>query len=305
MNHIIEAHHLVKNYGKLQAVRDIDFKIKKGCCFGFLGPNGAGKSTTMGMLYGLIRPSNGRLTISGLNPVTEHRAIKKLMGIVPQDNNLDVDLSVIENLITYARYFDISKKESLPKINELLHFFELSDKRNVRISELSGGMQRRLILARAFLHNPTLVILDEPTTGLDPQARHLIWERLEKLKKTGTTFILTTHYMDEAERLCDELVLMDHGKILAEGTPNDLIHKHIGRETIEIRIDGGEKESLLEKLHSFQFTSENTPSRLFLYTNEGHKILEKIMSLNDYEFMHRQSSLEDVFLKLTGRGLRE
>ncbi|MBI2026900.1 MAG: ATP-binding cassette domain-containing protein [Deltaproteobacteria bacterium] len=305
MNYIIQAQNLVKKYGHFEAVKGIDFNIPKASCFGFLGPNGAGKTTTMSMLYCFVRVTSGSLSIAGLTPPSDEREIKKILGIVPQDNNLDPDLSVFENLVVYARYYGLSLKQSKNKIEELLDFFELGEKRNVRIPQLSGGMKRRLVLARALLHDPKIIILDEPTTGLDPQARHLIWERLESLKKTGKTFVLTTHYMDEAERLCDELVLMDQGKILEQNTPHKLIEKHIGKETIEIIIDNQKVDSILDHLSPFKFTWEKTSARLFIYTHEGHKILEKLIQLNNFEFLHRRSSLEDVFLKLTGRELRE
>ena len=305
MHYIITAKKLTKHYNGFEAVRGIDFQIKNASCFGFLGPNGAGKTTTMSMLYCYVKITSGELTIAGLNPSHDERQIKQILGVVPQENNLDPDLSVYENLVVYARYYGISHKKSKSKIEELLDFFELTEKKNVRITQLSGGMKRRLVLARAFIHDPQIIILDEPTTGLDPQARHLIWERLEKLKSTGKTFVLTTHYMDEAARLCDELVLMDHGKILNQGKPQDLIHKHIGKETIEIKIMSEKMDSLIEKLKEFNFTWEKTATRLFIYTNQGHHILEKIVALNSFEFLHRQSTLEDVFLKLTGRGLRE
>ena len=305
MHHIIEAKGLTKNYGSFEAVKGINFKIPQGSCFGFLGPNGAGKTTTMSMLYCYVTITSGDLSISGMNPKKDQRKIKEILGVVPQENNLDRDLSVYENLAIYAQYFGISYKKSKEKIYELLDFFNLTQKKDVRIAHLSGGMKRRLVLARAFLNDPQIIILDEPTTGLDPQARHLIWERLEKLKATGKTFVLTTHYMDEAARLCDELVLMDHGKILEQGKPQDLIYKHIGRETIEVKVSENESQKIMTHLKNFNFTSERTGTRLFLYTNQGAQILEKLIELNDFEFSHRQSTLEDVFLKLTGRTLRE
>ncbi len=305
MEYIIQAKNLVKHYNGFEAVKGIDFLIKKGSCFGFLGPNGAGKTTTMSMLYCYVKITSGELTIAGLSPSHNERQIKQILGVVPQENNLDPDLSVYENLVVYARYYGIPHKKSKLKIEEALQFFELTEKKNVRITQLSGGMKRRLVLARAFIHDPQIIILDEPTTGLDPQARHLIWERLEKLKASGKTFVLTTHYMDEATRLCDELVMMDEGKILDQGKPQDLIQKHIGRETIEIKVVDDKMDEILEKLKEFKLGWEKTGTRLFLYTNQGHQILEKIVAMNDFEFLHRQSTLEDVFLKLTGRGLRE
>ena len=305
MHPIIEAKNLRKSYGSFEAVKGVNFAIPQGSCFGFLGPNGAGKTTTMSMLYCYVTITSGELTISGLNPKKDQRKIKEILGVVPQENNLDRDLSVYENLVIYGQYFGIPHKKSKPKIEELLDFFNLSEKKDVRISHLSGGMKRRLVLARALLNDPHIIILDEPTTGLDPQARHLIWERLEKLKATGKTFVLTTHYMDEATRLCDELVLMDQGKILEQGKPQDLIHKHIGRETIEVKVQGEESQKIISTLKNFEFTHEKTGTRLFLYTNHGPQILEKLIEINDFEFLHRQSTLEDVFLKLTGRTLRE
>ncbi|MBI2608113.1 MAG: ABC transporter ATP-binding protein [Deltaproteobacteria bacterium] len=305
MNHVIEAQGLTKKFQNFEAVRGIDFKIREGTCFGFLGPNGAGKTTTISMLYCYVTITEGELTILGLHPKTDERKIKSLLGIVPQDNNLDPDLTVYENLVVYARYFGISHTQSRPKIEELLRYFNLSEKKHVRITQLSGGMRRRLVLARAFIHDPHIIILDEPTTGLDPQARHLIWEKLENLKALGKTFVLTTHYMDEAERLCDELVMMDHGKILAQGTPSELILKHIGKETIEVKVPSREAQLILKHIEGLPFSYEQTEARLFIYTHDGGDVLKKIIELKEYEFVHRRSSLEDVFLKLTGRKLRE
>jgi len=305
MNYVIEAHKLTKKFQNFEAVRSIDFKIREGTCFGFLGPNGAGKTTTMNMLYCYVTITEGELTILGLSPKTDERKIKSLLGIVPQENNLDPDLTVYENLVVYGRYFGISHKQSRPKIEELLQYFNLFEKKHVRITQLSGGMKRRLVLARAFIHDPQVIVLDEPTTGLDPQARHLIWEKLENLKALGKTFVLTTHYMDEAERLCDELVLMDQGKILDQGTPKNLILKHIGRETIEVKINSDKPQFILNHLEGLPFTHEQTEARLFIYTHDGAEVLKKIIELKEYEFVHRRSSLEDVFLKLTGRKLRE
>lgn len=303
--YVIEAKKLSKKFQGFEAVRGIDFKIREGTCFGFLGPNGAGKTTTMNMLYCYVTITEGELSILGLSPQKDERKIKSLLGIVPQDNNLDPDLTVYENLVVYARYFGISHKQSRPKIEELLNYFNLSEKKDVRITQLSGGMRRRLVLARAFIHDPHIIILDEPTTGLDPQARHLIWEKLENLKALGKTFVLTTHYMDEAERLCDELVMMDHGKILDQGTPRELILKHIGKETIEVKALSHEAHLILKHIQALPFTYEQTEARLFIYTHDGPEVLKRIIDLKEYEFVHRRSSLEDVFLKLTGRKLKE
>jgi len=226
----MEAENLTKNFSDLVAVDSINFKILKGECFGFLGPNGAGKTTTMKMIHCFLPLTSGRLTVAGMDVAENGRGIKKIIGVAPQENNLDPDFTVFHNLMVYARYFDIPKAEAEKRAEELLKFVQLDDKRDVIIEHLSAGMKRRLILARALLNEPQILILDEPTTGLDPQARHLIWDKIRSLQKQGVTIVLTSHYMDEAAQLCDRLIIMDYGKIIEEGKPSDLIRKHVGEE---------------------------------------------------------------------------
>ncbi len=236
---IVSAEKLTKNYSSLCAVDSIDFEIAEGECFGFLGPNGAGKTTVMGIIYCYMPPSSGKVEVFGLDVTKYGSTIKSRLGVMPQDNNLDPDLSVIENLIVYARYFDIPERESLPHARELLDFIELRDKSYVKIKELSGGMQRRLLLARALINNPEIIILDEPTTGLDPHSRHSVWKQLYQLKSQGITFILTTHYMEEAERICDRVAIMDSGKIVAVDSPINLMEKQGGNlEDVYLALTG-------------------------------------------------------------------
>ena len=301
---VIEASYLSKRYNGKEVVRSINFSVAGGECFGFLGPNGAGKTTTMNMIDCYCPPSGGKLTVLGMDVTTHARQIKARLGVVPQENNLDPDLTVYKNLLVYARYFGISQKIARQRADELLAFVQLTDKGGDKIPTLSGGMKRRLLIARALINEPELIILDEPTTGLDPQARHLIWQKLRGLKSRGVTMVLTTHYMDEAAQLCDRLVIMDQGRILTEGAPKELVEKHVTKEVVELRLEG-EGQEIVSKLKGVRFSWEKAGDTLFLYSDDGDSLLQQIMGLEDMEFIHRHATLEDVFLKLTGRELKE
>ena len=299
---IVTARGLSKQFTDQRAVDNIDFDIEPGKCFGFLGPNGAGKTTTLRMTMGQTPVSSGELKVFGLS-VNEHAAaIRARTGIVPQADNLDPEFTVEENLQVYASFFGLSRKQVAPRINTLLDFVALSERRNSRPDALSGGMQRRLTIARALINNPELVVLDEPSTGLDPQARHLIWGRLAGLKERGKTLLLTTHYMEEAERLCDELVIMDHGRILAQGSPASLIQQYVEPEVIEIRGDSGTLRQLAE---SGNGRAEQMGDSLYCYTHEPAALIEHLKHQHTLRFLHRPTGLEDVFLRLTGRELRD
>jgi lipooligosaccharide transport system ATP-binding protein len=304
---IVEAVGLRKRYGSSEVVCGVDFTVAPRECFGLLGPNGAGKTTTIRMLTCFSPPSAGRLTVFGL-PVTAQngRAIKARLGLAPQEENLDPDLTVEKNLLVYASYFGIGRVEARRRTAELLAFAELSEKATARIDTLSGGMKRRLVLARALLNRPTLLVLDEPTTGLDPQARHLVWERLRELKRSGVAMLLTTHYMEEAAQLCDRLVVMDHGRIIAEGTPRELIATHVGRDVIEVATGGDPAarariEALCRPLAA---RVEAIGDHVILYL-DGHAATEALATLAGETVVHRPPTLEDVFLTLTGRELRD
>jgi lipooligosaccharide transport system ATP-binding protein len=305
---LIEARGLTKRFGPFVAVDDIDFSIEPGEAFGFLGPNGAGKSSTMRMI-GCVSPvSGGRLRVLGLDPEHHGREIRARIGVVPQEDNHDTELTVWDNLLIYGRYFDLPRSLINERAEELLEFVQLADRRNSRVDPLSGGMKRRLTIARGLVNQPELLLLDEPTTGLDPQARHLVWERLYQLKRTGVTLVLTTHYMDEAEQLCDRLVIMDRGRIVAEGSPRDLIAQHVTREVVEIRFDAGaDQDRALEKLAPLVERMEHLADRVVLYTEDGDAAAANVQD-NDMgaaSVLVRRASLEDVFLILTGRTLEE
>ena len=303
MNFVIEAKDLRKTFGELVAVNGISFKVLPGECFGILGPNGAGKTTTIRMLYGFSPLSEGKLSVFGLEVQRDLRKIKARIGVCQQENSLDPDLTVQQNLEVFARYFDIPKKEAEGKVEKLLTFIALDHRRNAMVNELSGGLMRRLVVARALINDPDLVILDEPTTGLDPQSRHQVWERLEQLKSRGLTILLTTHNMDEASRLCDRLVIMDYGRILVEGKPLDLIRAHVGREVIEVNNPTSVVREYI-KSHCQQF--EDLGHRLIIYSDEGSNLFHTISSrFREQGCLLRMATLEDVFLKLTGRELRE
>ncbi len=297
------AEKLVKNYDEFRAVDSIGFSIHQGECFGFLGPNGAGKSTTMRMIHCASPLTSGRLSVLDMDVQVEPRRIKALIGVAPQENNLDPDFTVIKNLTSYARYFNMDKALALKRSEELLKFMQLTEKRDEMVESLSGGMKRRLIIARALINEPRILILDEPTTGLDPQARHLIWERIRELKRKGVTVILTTHYMDEAEKLCDRLVIMDKGKIVVEGTPRKLIEERIGAEVVEIDEPSPEMEVFVQ-VKGWDF--ERTADRLLIYSRCCEDLLGELRTKFQLEsVIIRRASLEDVFLRLTGRRLVE
>jgi lipooligosaccharide transport system ATP-binding protein len=301
---LIEGQNLTKRYDDFVAVDNINFQVYKGECCGFLGPNGAGKTTTIKMIHCVLPPASGKLTVAGMSVFENPRDIKKMIGVSPQEENLDPDFSVMTNLTVYARYFDISKREARNRAEEMLRFFQLEEKRDVIIDQLSTGMKRRLILARALINEPQILLLDEPTTGLDPQARHLIWDKVRSLKKSGVTIILTTHYMDEAAELCDRTLIMDHGKIIEEGTPTDLVRKHVGEEVMEVDYDDKVVATIKSKFP--QARVEIVGDRIQVFATEPHGVFASF--LEDFPTRSatvRNANLEDVFLKLTGRKLRE
>ena len=305
---LIEAHALTKRFGPFVAVDGIDFAIQPGEAFGFLGPNGAGKSSTMRMI-GCVSPlSGGTLRVLGMDPAHDGPQIRGRLGVVPQEDNLDTELTVWDNLMIYGRYFDLPRAEIRRRSTELLEFVQLSDRRDSRVDPLSGGMKRRLTIARALLNQPEVLLLDEPTTGLDPQARHMLWERLYRLKQNGVTLVLTTHYMDEAEQLCDRLVIMDGGKIVAEGAPRELVAEHATREVVELRFSkASEQEDALARVRTMARRVEPVADRLLVYTDDGDGTAAAITGdgVNAASVLVRRASLEDVFLILTGRTLED
>jgi lipooligosaccharide transport system ATP-binding protein len=302
---MISARGLRKTFGDFVAVDGIDFEVKRGEAFGILGPNGAGKSTTMRMIASTSLRSGGDLEILGKDPNSHGPEIRAHLGVVPQQDNLDRELKVWENLYIYGRYFGLSRKFMKSKIEELIEFAQLEDKKNSKTEELSGGMKRRLTIARALVNDPDILMLDEPTTGLDPQARHVLWDRLFRLKEQGVTLVITTHYMDEAEQLCDRLVVMDKGKIMAEGSPAELIKKYSSKEVLEVRFGSSQNTAAAKKLSGMGDRTEILPDRILIYAENGEEILEKIvkLGLSPLTSLVRRSSLEDVFLRLTGRTL--
>jgi lipooligosaccharide transport system ATP-binding protein len=300
---VVSARGLTKRFGNQQAVNGIAFDIYPGRCFGFVGPNGAGKTTTLRMTMGLTPTSSGTLSVFGLPVTGNASAIRARVGIVPQADNLDPDFSVEENLYMYASYFGLSRRQVKSRIEGLLAFVSLTDRRALKTDTLSGGMQRRLTIARALVNDPELIVLDEPTTGLDPQARHVIWGRLSELKARGKTLLLTTHYMEEAERLCDELVIMDQGRILAQGSPRELIEQHVEREVIEVR--GGDGDAFLRLAESSGCRVERMGSSIYCYSQGFAPLIETLKGRDDLKYVHRPTGLEDVFLRLTGRELRD
>ena len=303
----ISGRDVVKRYGELTAVAGISFEVARGECFGFLGPNGAGKTTTMRMLYGACGLTSGSLLILGRDVGTDLRAIKSRLGVVPQEDSLDTELTVIENLVVFARYFGLKGRAAVERADHLLAFFQLEAKREAKVEMLSGGMKRRLVTARALIAEPDMLILDEPTTGLDPAARHLLWQKLRQLKRQGTTVVLTTHYMDEAQRLCDRLVVIDHGKIIAEGTPAELIARHVGKDVVEVVLDSDETERVAAALGAAGEKVEHLPDMLLCYTQDTgatRAALAKAGVPAGAAF-ERRGSLEDVFLRLTGRRLSD
>ncbi|WP_425474868.1 ABC transporter ATP-binding protein [Nocardioides cheoyonin] len=302
---MISAHGLRKSFGDFEAVRGIDVEVRKGVAFGFLGPNGAGKSSTMRMICCVSPATGGELRILGLDPATQGPEIRARIGVCPQEDTLDTELNVRENLYVYGRYFGLPRRVVRERIDELLDFVQLTEKAEAKVEDLSGGMKRRLTIARSLVNRPELLVLDEPTTGLDPQARHVIWDRLFRLKQQGVTLLLTTHYMDEAEQLCDELVVMDHGLIVARGAPLDLITEHSSREVAELRFGVGEHDALASKVEDLAERVEVLPDRLLLYSDDGEAVLEAVHNrgLRPVASLVRRSTLEDVFLRLTGRTL--
>ncbi|WP_189082784.1 ABC transporter ATP-binding protein [Mangrovihabitans endophyticus] len=302
---LVHARGLVKRFGDFAAVDGIDVDVRRGEAFGFLGPNGAGKSSTMRMVGCVSPPSAGVLRILGMDPARSGSRIRARLGVCPQVDNLDPELTVRENLTAYARFFGISRRVARQRAAELLDFVQLSDRASSRVEPLSGGMKRRLTIARSLVNEPEMVLLDEPTTGLDPQARHLVWERLFRLKQQGVTLVLTTHYMDEAEQLCDRLVVMDGGRIVAQGTPRELIERYSTREVVELRFPVPDQGAYGEKLAGVGERLEVLPDRILLYVADGDEAVAEVhrRSLGPSSALVRRSSLEDVFLHLTGRTL--
>jgi lipooligosaccharide transport system ATP-binding protein len=304
---LISARGLTKRYGDFTAVDAIDFDVAKGESFGLLGPNGAGKSTTMRIIAATSQRTSGTITILGRDPEEHGPQIRAHLGVVPQQDNLDTELTVTENLFIYGRYFGLSKKFIRTKIEELLEFAQLEEKRDVKVDALSGGMKRRLTIARALVSEPDILMLDEPTTGLDPQARHILWDRLFRLKELGVTLVITTHFMDEAEQLCDRLVVMDKGKIMAEGSPLELIKAYSTKEVLEVRFGSDRNKEIAPTLRAMCDRIEELPDRILMYVEDGEALLEEILNkkLHPTTSLVRRSSLEDVFLRLTGRTLIE
>src|SRR6476659_7029792 len=302
---LIEARGLVKRFGDFTAVDGIDVEVSRGEAFGFLGPNGAGKSSTMRMI-GCVSPvTDGTLRVLGHDPAVDGARIRARLGVVPQEDTLDFELSVMENLVVYGRYFGMSHKQAAERGRQLLEFVQLEERATSQVEPLSGGMKRRLTIARSLINDPDMLLLDEPTTGLDPQARHLLWDRLFRLKQRGVTLVLTTHDMDEAEQLCDRLVVMDGGAIVAEGSPLELIREHSTREVAELCFGVGEHEALAERVADLADRVEVLPDRLLLYTADGEETLARVheRGLDPVAVLVRRSTLEDVFLRLTGRTL--
>ncbi len=305
---LVEGQGLSKRFGDFIAVDDIDFQVAPGEAFGFLGPNGAGKTSTMRMV-GCVSPrSGGQLSVLGMDPETDGPRIRARLGVVPQEDTLDLELTVRDNVLIYGRYFGLARADTRQRADELLDFVQLTDRSKDRVDALSGGMKRRLTIARALVNRPELVLLDEPTTGLDPQARHLVWERLYRLKRQGVTLVLTTHYMDEAEQLCDRLVIMDDARIVAEGSPRQLIDRHATREVLELRFAGEEeREAALRPIEKVADRFEVLADRVLLYSANGEADADRLAGLGvrPASLLVRRGSLEDVFLSLTGRALEE
>jgi lipooligosaccharide transport system ATP-binding protein len=302
---LISARGLTKSFGDFTAVDGIDVEVRRGEAFGFLGPNGAGKSSTMRMIAGVSPVSKGELRIFGEDPATHGPQIRARLGVCPQKDLLDEELTVQENLWVYGRFFGLSRAEVRARADELLEFAQLTERRSDKVEPLSGGMKRRLVIARSLINNPELLLLDEPTTGLDPQARHILWDRLFRLKRQGVTLVLTTHYMDEAEQLCDRLVVMDKGRIVAEGSPRDLITQYSTREVVEVRFDSDDHAAYAADLEGVAQRAEVLPDRILLYAVDGDAAAAEVhrRGLPALSTLVRRSTLEDVFLHLTGRTL--
>src|SRR5829696_4402128 len=302
------ARDLKKSYDGFDAVKGVNFEVRRGECFGFLGPNGAGKTTMMKMIYGAVIPTDGELDVAGLDVRRCEREIKRRIGVVPQENNLDDDLMVKENLLVYGRYYDLPRKLALQRAEELLDFVQLTEKADSKVEQLSGGMKRRLLIARALINDPEIVVLDEPTTGLDPQARHLVWDRLRALTSEGKTLVLTTHYMEEAARLCDRLVIMEGGRIITGGTPKNLVEEHVSPQVLEFRARHDAIEELLSRVESSAEAVERTGDEVLLvYTEDADALVAEVRAsgVEVENTVHREAGLEDVFLRLTGRRLVE
>ena len=304
---LIVARGLTKKFGDFTAVDGIDFSVKRGESFGLLGPNGAGKSTTMRIIGATSQRTGGEISILGKDPEKFGPQIRAHLGVIPQKDNLDEQLTVTQNLYIYGRYFGLSNKFIKGKIEELLEFAQLEEKRDAKVDSLSGGMKRRLTIARALVSDPDILMLDEPTTGLDPQARHILWDRLFRLKEKGVTLVITTHFMDEAEQLCERLIVIDRGKIMAEGSPTDLIKRYSSKEVLELRFGSENNEAVADKLRDKCERLEVLPDRVLLYSEDAEHVLEEIVrsGLQPKTSLVRRSSLEDVFLRLTGRTLIE
>jgi lipooligosaccharide transport system ATP-binding protein len=303
---LVHARGLEKRFGELVAVDGIDFDVRKGEAFGFLGPNGAGKTSTMRMIGCVSPPSGGTLRILGLDPDKDGASVRARLGVVPQQDTLDMELTVRENIIIYGRYFGLTRRELGTRADELLDFVQLTDRAGSKVEPLSGGMKRRLTIARSLVNDPDVLLLDEPTTGLDPQARHTVWDRLFRLKQRGVTLLLTTHYMDEAEQLCDRLVVMDKAKIVAEGSPRELIGRYSTREVVELRFAADDRpEEIASRMNGLARRLEALPDRLLLYTDDGDATATRVhdLGLHPDSVLVRRSTLEDVFLHLTGRTL--
>lgn len=301
---VLVAHQLHKRYGSLEVVAGVDIAVARGECFGLLGPNGAGKTTTLRLCLGLTDPDGGEISLLGLPVPARARQARLRVGVVPQVDNLDPDFTVRENLLVYGRYFGLPDADIAGRIPDLLEFAELSGRANAKINTLSGGMKRRLTLARALINDPEVLFLDEPTTGLDPQARHMIWERLKNLMAQGKTLLLTTHFMDEAERLCHRLSIMDRGRIIAGGAPRELIARHIEPQVVEVYGEGVREWAGGEGAE-FSERTEIAGETAFCYVRDAQALVERLRERPELRYLHRPANLEDVFLKLTGRDIRD
>jgi len=303
----VEARGLVKRFGGSTAVDAIDLQVESGETFGFLGPNGAGKTSAMRMIGAMSPVTGGSLRVLGMDPGRDGASIRARLGVVPQEDTLDQELTVAENLAIYGRYFDLPRTLIRERIDELLDFVQLSARRDDRVEPLSGGMKRRVVIARALINDPEMMLLDEPTTGLDPQARHVVWDRLFRLRQRGITLLLTTHYMDEAEQLCDRLVVMDSGRVVAEGAPRELISRHATREVVELRVPPADEQAALAVLRSLGERTEVLPDRILVYADDGDAFVRAVHArgVEPTSVLTRRATLEDVFLRLTGRALVE
>ena len=306
MDLAVKARGLVKRYATLEAVKGIDLDVPRGVVYGFLGPNGAGKTTTMRMIVGLSPKTSGTLEVLGMDVAREGRAIKARLGVVPQESNLDADMTARENLLVFGRFFDLTGARLRDRVDELLSYVQLGEKANERVTELSGGMKRRLHIARALINDPELLVLDEPTTGLDPQSRALLWEQIRAMRRDGKTVLLTTHYMDEAEKLSDALIVMDGGRIIERGTPKELIERHVGREALEIVVGAEDEARIRAKLEGQAMHVERVGDELRLFGHDADALLTDVQrAIDAKEHRVRRATLEDVFLKLTGRRLSD